>query len=171
MYREMQSVNIEDYIFNTLPYNGEINLQEIQRIEQSLRDFAEGHTSQGITYEEAFKFLDWMTYNARVAVVKGNNYENVMTEPLTGTCAITQEINTTIAEKVGLNAKPFNMGDCVGSTPMTEEDIRRIKNGWASTQLRHAVTMINIPIQINGVVQNHTYLCHLKRIRKIMVLV
>lgn len=157
MYRGIEMTSIDNYIFDTLPYDEEINIDEIRNIENSLRNYVAGYQQEGISYEEAFKFMDWLTYNARSFATR-NIPESAMTAPLTGQCGPTQAVNTTILQKIGLDTIPFNMGRCVGQTPMTEEDIERINNGWYSTNLRHAVTLAKIPIEYNGVTTMHTYL-------------
>ncbi len=157
MYKGIELTSLDSYIFDILPYNKEIDLDKVRRIETSLRDDTSGKEQRGITYEEASYFLDWMTYNARTAATS-NIPESAMTAPLAGACGPTQSINTSILQKMGLDVKPFNMGECVGKTPMTEEDRKRIENGWYSTNVRHAVTIVNLPIEENGIVKLHTYL-------------
>lgn len=157
MYKGIEMTSIDNYIFDTLPYNEEINIDEIRNIENSLRNYVAGYQQEGISYDEAFKFIDWLTYNARNFATR-NIPESAMTAPLTGQCGPTQAVNTTILQKIGLNAIPFNMGRSVGQTPMAEEDIERMNNGWPSTNLCHAVTLVKIPIEYNGTTTMHTYL-------------
>lgn len=157
MYKGIEMTSIDNYIFDTLPYNEEINIDEIRNIENSLRNYMSGYQQNGISYDEAFKFMDWLTFNARSAATNGIP-ESAMSAPLTGACAPTQCLNTVICKKIGLDARPFNMGDCVGQTPMTEEDIQRINNGFFSTNVRHSVATVKLPIQHNGVTTMQTYL-------------
>jgi hypothetical protein len=140
-----------------LPYDWKVDINKIKDIENSLRNYANGHTQNGISYADAFEFLDWITYNARSASTN-NTPESAMTATFTGKCGPTQRINTIILQKMGLDVKPFNMGDCVGELPMTVKDKQRIENGMSSTNVRHAVAMLKLPIQENGKTQIHTYL-------------
>ena len=56
----------EEYIFSdTIPYNPELDMEELKVIQNKLEDFSAGYSSEGITTEEAEKFLDWVTFNAR----------------------------------------------------------------------------------------------------------
>ena len=157
MYKGIEITDINNYIFDTTPYNEEIDLNETRRIESLLRDYTNGYTQDGITYEEAFKFLDWVTYNAR-SFATNNTPESAMTSPLTGKCSPTQRLNVKILQKIGLDVIPFNMGECVGKTPMNALDIQRINNGFSSPNVRHAVAMVNIPIKDNEITTIHKYL-------------
>lgn len=157
MYKGIEMTNIDSYIFDTLPYNEEINIEEIKEIENSLRNYISGHKQEGISYDEAFKFLDWVTFNARNFATRSIP-ESAMSASLSGACAPTQRVNTILLQKMGLDVRPFNMGDCVGETPMSEEDLRRIENGFFSTNVRHSVATVKLPIYENGKTLMHTYL-------------
>lgn len=157
MYKGLEMTSINSYIFDTLPYNEEINIEEIKEIENSLKNYISGHKQEGISYDEAFKFLDWVTFNARSFATR-NIPESAVSASLLGACAPTQRINTILLKKMGLDVRPFNMGDCVGDTPMSEEDLRRIENGFSSTNVRHSVAMVRMPIYENGETVMHTYL-------------
>lgn len=157
MYEGIEITSQDSYIFDTLPYNPEINMDEIRLVESKLRDYTNGYTQEGITYDEAFKFLDWITYNAR-SFATSNIPESAMSAPLTGECAPTQRVNTIILQKMGLDVRPFNMGECVGTTPMTQEDVTKMENGWSSTNVRHSVALVRIPIEEQGTTILHTYL-------------
>ncbi len=95
MYKGIEMTSIDNYIFDTLPYNADINIDEIRRIENSLRNYTAEYQENGISFGEAFKFMDWLTYNARSFATR-NIPESAMTATLTGQCGPTQAVNTTI---------------------------------------------------------------------------
>ncbi len=157
MYKGIESTSIDNYIFDTLPYNPEINISKVRNIESCLRNYVGGYVQKGIGYEDAITFLNWLTYNARTAATS-NIPESAMSAPLTGTCAPTQRINKIILEKIGLQVNPFNMENCIEELPKTNEDEQRIKDGYLSNNVRHAVTIVKIPILENGTTKLHTFL-------------
>lgn len=157
MKKEIDFKIKHNFIFVTLPFNEEIDLDEVRNIEKSLREYTSGERQEGITYGEACKFLDWITLNTRKGVIN-NITEDMTTASFSIKCAPSQRINTTILQKIGLDARPVNMANCVGDLPKTEDDIRRIKNGWNNNNLRHAVVTTKFPIQENGKVVMHKIL-------------
>lgn len=144
-------MNQSEYIFEAIPTQEEIDINEIKPIEKSLR------AGKGIFQQQAFQFLDWLTYNARVAVTS-NMPGTFKASPFIGACAPTQSINTIILQKMGLEVNSFNMEDCVGDLPMSKEDRRRIQNGWRSTKIAHSVVLVKLPIYEEGKLQIKRYL-------------
>lgn len=145
-YKGLEMTSQENYIFSdTKPYNPEFDIEELKIIQNKLEDFTSGRSSMGISTDEAEMFLDWVTFNARNYAVR-NIPESPMTASMTGQCAPTQMINVKVLSKMNLDVKPFNIADCIGEIPMTNEDLIRVQNGWTSTALRHSVALVNIPI-------------------------
>ncbi len=137
------------YIYDTIPYNPEFDIDELVVIQNKLQDYTSGKTSEGITSKEAEVFLDWVTFNARSYATK-NTLESAVTASMAGKCAPTQGVNYELLSKFGLDVRVFNMGECIGSIPMTAEDKRRVDNGWLSNAVRHAVSLVKIPIMDNN---------------------
>lgn len=145
-YKGIEMTSQENYIFSDIkPYNPEFNIEELKIIQSKLEDYTSGRSSRGISANEAEIFLDWVTFNARNYAVR-NTPESPMTASMTGQCAPTQMINVKLLSKMNLDVRAFNMADCIGEVPMTNEDLIRMQNGWSSTALKHSVSLVNIPI-------------------------
>ena len=98
------------YIYDTIPYNPEIDIDELVVIQNKLQDYTSGKTSEGITSKEAEVFLDWVTFNARSYATK-NTLESAVTASMAGKCAPTQGVNYELLSKFGLDVRVFNMGE------------------------------------------------------------
>jgi hypothetical protein len=158
-YKGIQITSQEDYIFSdTIPYDPEFDIEELKVIQKKLEDFSAGYTSEGITTEEAEKFLDWVTFNARSYAVR-NGPESPISSSMTGQCAPTQRINFNLLSRLGLDVRAFNTADCIGEIPINEDDYRRIQNGWSSPAVRHSVSLVSIPIiNDDGNTQSYKFL-------------
>lgn len=142
----MDIIKKQKYILEDIkPYMPDINLEELNIIQGKIEKYTLGKCKDGITLEEAEKFLDWVTLNARNFAVR-EIPESITTASMTGSCAPTQRINTQLLLRLGLDVRAINIADCIGEIPMNEEDKRRIENGWSSTAVRHAIALVNIPI-------------------------
>lgn len=159
----------QDYIFDTIPYNPEFDLEQLKQIEYKLINYTSGSSFEGLEPEEAEVFLDWITFNARNYAVSNNENMNKEDElrknfslsSMTGQCGPTQRINVQLLNRFGLDPKPINMVDCIGSIdelPKSNETEIRMADGWDSPAIWHAVTTVNIPISIDGYTQEYTYL-------------
>ena len=105
----------EKYILENInPYMPEINLEELEVIQRKIENYTSGNSKDGITLEEAEKFLDWVTFNARNFAVR-DIPESITTASMVGKCAPTQRINTQLMSSLGLDAKAFNLGDCINA--------------------------------------------------------
>lgn len=144
-YKGVEITSQDKYIYDTMPYNPEFDIDELVTIQNKLQNYSSGRTNEGITSKEAEIFLDWITFNARSYATK-DTPESAITASMTGMCAPTQGVNYELLSKFGLDIRAFNMGECIGSIPMTVEDKRRVDNGWLSKAVRHAVSLVNIPI-------------------------
>lgn len=154
-YKGLEMTSQNDYLFSdTIPYEPEFNLEQLKLIENKLFNFTSGLSSDGLTTDEAEVFLDWVTFNARSYATR-NIPESALTASMTGQCAPTQGINFKLLSKLGLDVKTFNTADCIGEVPMTNEDIRRIQNGFFSPAVRHAVSLVSLPLIDNN---GNTYL-------------
>lgn len=158
-YKGMEMTSQDEYIFSDIrPYNPEFNIEELKMIQAKLENFTSGKSYDGITSQEAEIFLDWVTFNARNYAVK-NTPESAMTASMSGQCAPTQRINFKLLSKIGLDVRAFNIGDCIGEVPISNEDWIRIQNGWNSPLVRHSVSLVNIPIiDNNGDTQLYRFL-------------
>ena len=90
-------------------------------IENKLIYYKSGNSIDGLDPYEAEIFLDWITFNAREyaiseSKIKGQDKSKLGIElhSMTGQCAPTQRINVQLLKKIGLDAKPINMVDCIG---------------------------------------------------------
>lgn len=154
--------NNEDYIFDTIPYIPDIDLEELASIQNKLQ------SGYALDTYEATVFLDWITYNAREYAVsnpkdhkeKEEDRRNKITfNSMTGQCAPTQRVNVDLLRKFGLDARPFNTADCMGQIPKNEETTRRENNILSSPKVRHSVSMVSIPIEYEkGKVASFKYL-------------
>lgn len=167
-YRGEENRTQEDYIFDTLPYNPEFNLEQLQQIECKLIDYTSGNSFEGLAPEEAEVFLDWITFNAREYAVSGSKTKSedkprvgIDLHSMTGQCGPTQRINVQLLNRFGLDAKPINMVDCIGKIdelPKSDETDKRMAYGYDSPAIWHAVTTVNIPINLGEYTQEYTYL-------------
>lgn len=146
-YQGEENRTQEDYIFDTIPYNPEFDLEQLNLIQNKLQ------SGYALSAEEATIFLDWITYNAREYAVsqfkiKGQEKPGVGIElhSMTGQCAPTQKINVELLRKFGLDARPFNTADCMGEIPRNQETDKRINFGHGSPNVRHSIAMVTIPI-------------------------
>ena len=145
-YKGRQMTTPDNYIFSdTIPYNPEFDIDKLIAIQNKLEDFSTGYSSDGITSEEAEIFLDWVTFNARSYAVR-NSPESAISSSMTGQCAPTQRINFELLSRIGLDVRAFNTADCIGKIPISEEDHKKILNGWNSPAVRHSVSLVSIPI-------------------------
>lgn len=157
-YKGMEITSPDKYIYDTVPYNPEFDIDELVVIQNKLQDYTSGRTNAGITSKEAEIFLDWITFNARSYATK-DIPESAITASMIGMCAPTQGVNYELLSKFGLDVRAFNMGECIGSIPMTVQDKRKVDNGWLSNALRHAVSLVKIPIVDNkGYTQEYDFL-------------
>lgn len=160
VYKGEENRNQQDYIFDTIPYIPEFDLEQLKQIESKLIDYTSGNSFEGLSPEEAEVFLDWITFNAREYAVgskmKIDDKTNVGIElhSMTGQCAPTQRINVKLLKKLGLDAKAFNTGDCIKYVQGIEED-----SVLGSKAVRHSVAVVNIPIVDNyGYTAEYKYL-------------
>lgn len=158
-YKGIQITSQDEYIFSdTMPYDPEFDIDELKVIQKKLEDFSAGYSSNGITREEAEIFLDWVTFNARNYAVR-NGPESPISASMGGQCAPTQRINFELLSKIGLDVRAFNTADCIGEIPISEEDYRKILNGWSSPTVRHSVSLVSIPITDDyGTTQTYDFL-------------
>lgn len=140
-----------------VPYSEDIDIENVKRIEAKVRDFNQGISKEGLSYEEAFTLLDWVTYNTRSAVTD-KIPESVMSCTMQALCAPSQYMNSIILRKMGLEVKTFNMENCIGNLPKTSEEIKKIEKGQRSNNVGHSVAMVNIPIEGEAGVEEHKYL-------------
>ena len=144
-YQGLEMTSQEDYIFEgTIPYNPEFDLEELKLIETKLINYTSGRSAIGLTPQEAEIFLDWITFNARSYAVR-NIPESAITSAMTGQCAPTQRINVKLLRRLGLDARAFNVGDCIKDDAGIEED-----KYWGSKAVKHSVSLVNIPILDNN---------------------
>lgn len=135
----------DEYIFEEIqPKIPDINLEELAEIQAKLEDFASGKTEDGLTKEQAEKFLDWVVYNSREYAVRGS-LEEITTASMIGQCGTTQNINKEVLTKIGLKANPFNISKCIRKNPETEEDVKKQQEYWLH-DVRHAIVLVNMPI-------------------------
>ena len=66
----------EDYIFDTIPYNPEFDLEQLNLIQNKLQ------AGYALSADEATMFLDWITYNARNYAVSFDEEPNIFTAPM-----------------------------------------------------------------------------------------
>ena len=158
-YKGIQITSQDEYIFSdTMPYNPEFDIDELKVIQKKLEDFSTDYSSNGITRQEAEIFLDWVTFNARSYAVR-NGPESPISASMEGQCAPTQRINFNLLSRIGLDVRAFNTADCIGKIPISEEDYRKILNGWSSPAVRHSVSLVSIPItNDNGTTQLYDFL-------------
>lgn len=157
-YKGVEITSQDKYIYDTVPYNPEFDIDELVVIQNKLQDYTSGRTNEGITSKEAEIFLDWVTFNARSYATK-DTPESAITSSMIAKCAPTQCVNYELLSKMGLDVRAFNMGECIGSIPMTKEDKEKVENGWLSNALRHAVSLVKIPIVDNqGSTQEYEFL-------------
>ena len=157
MYKGIEIIGLHNYIFDTLPYNENIDINKVKQVELDLRNYLKGNTKEGISYEDAFKFLDWITFNSRSFATR-KIPESAMTAPLTRQSGPTQNLNRIILEKIGLDVNPFDMADCVEDFSKSGEDIKENNDGFLFTHLRHPVCRVKLPINDNGKTSMHSYL-------------
>lgn len=153
-YQGLETTSQEDYIFSDVtPYNPEFDLDELKIIEDKLKNYKSGISTNGLTPYEAEMFLDWITFNARSYAVR-NIPESAITSAMTGQCAPTQRINVELLQKLGLNAKSFNTGNCIENVEGIEKD-----NFFGSKAVRHSISLVDIPIiDNNGNTAEYKYL-------------
>lgn len=152
----IEYIKKSEFIFEDVkPYVPEINLEELKIVQEKIENFTSGKSAQGLTTEEAEKFLDWVTFNARSYAVR-NIPEPITTASMFGQCAPTQNINKKLLSKLGLEVRTFNTSNCIGEIPMNESDREKIERGFLSTAVRHSVSLVNIPI-IDSKGQTNTY--------------
>ena len=118
-YKGLEMTSQKDYIFDTIPYDPEFDLEELKSIEDKLKNYTSGKSIDGLTPKEAETFLDWISFNARSYAVS-NTPESAITSPMNGQCAPTQKLNVELLRKFGLDARPFNTADCIGERPISE---------------------------------------------------
>lgn len=150
-FQIIQTSQSEYMYSNVTPQIPEIDLENLKHIVDKLRAYSNGAKNNGLNRKELEQFLDWVTFNARSYAVRNiplSITEAIVSEPMTGQCAPTQNINVKLLKKIGLDVHPFNLGECIESAqiPMSPEDKRRIQNGWSSTAVRHSVAIVKIPI-------------------------
>ena len=157
--------NQSSYMYNDVtPIIPDINLESLKLIEEKLKAYTSGNNAIGLNKEELDQFLNWVTFNARSYAVRNipiSKDNAILSEPMTGQCAPTQNINVKLLRKLGLDIRPFNMGECIEATniPMSPKDIQKINNGWFSTAVRHSISIVTLPILIpSGEVKEYDFL-------------
>lgn len=155
--RGLEFTKIDEYLFDMVPYAEDIDMGEVRRIEAKVKDFNKGISNEGLEYNEAFTLLDWVTYNSRSAVTD-NIPESVMSCTMQALCAPSQYMNTILLRKMGLDVKTFNMDNCIGSLPKTDEELNRIRHGHRSNNVSHSIAMVEMPIQTEEGLEYHKYL-------------
>lgn len=122
----------EEFIFDTLPYNEDIDIRDIAVLEGFFKE-------KGYIPERYINlFLNYVTYYARSNCV--NEIESPLTSSLKGKCSITAKINEELLKKMALNVKQFNIGNIFGDYYI------------------HQLTMVEIPTMINGEIKIKSYL-------------
>ena len=117
-----------EFILESVPKNDDLDLVKIAEIEQRLLT--------GVTQEEAELFLDFMVYNARMAL-NCLSTTNILDCSFQNQCAPMANLNRVLLEKMNLPHHQFNVGHVV-----TKEKASM-----------HEVIMIALPIlENNGIV-------------------
>ena len=143
--------NQTEYIYSdAVPIIPEVDFESLKKIEYKIKSYVSGNHNIGLTQNELESFLNWITFNARSYAIRSLPISKelaITSDPMTGQCAPTQNVNVQLLRKFGLDVRPFNTGSCIDATniPISLEDTKRIKNGWLSTSTRHSVAVVTLP--------------------------
>ena len=105
-FQIIQTSQSEYMYSNVTPQIPEIDLENLKHIVDKLRAYSNGAKNNGLNRKELEQFLDWVTFNARSYAVRNiplSITEAIVSEPMTGQCAPTQNINVKLLKKIGLD--------------------------------------------------------------------
>ncbi len=150
MIKPLQTNQTEYMYSDVTPLIPEVDLEKLKEIESKLKSYTSGNKNVGLNLDEIKIFLDWITLNARnyaVRTIPIPREQAITSEPMTGQCAPTQNINVKLLRKFKLDARPFNTGDCIDKTkfPSSQDDLKKVQNGWYSTATRHSIAVVTLP--------------------------
>lgn len=130
---EVFNIEKEEFIFDAIPYNEDIDIKDIAVLENFLNN--NGY----IPDKYMNMFLNYIIYYSRINCVS-NNIESPLTSSLKGKCAIAAHINYELLKKFNLKVNEFNIGNVFGD------------------YLIHQLALVEIPTMINGEIKNKQYL-------------
>lgn len=128
----IQDNEIEEYIFDTKPFNEDIDIKDIAALEKFF------YQKKYIPERYIELFLNYVIYYARYN--SSDKAESAYFSSLKGRCSVTANIIEELLKKIGINYLQFNIGYIVHNTTI------------------HQLIYVKIPTMINGELTTKNYI-------------